>query len=444
MDDLKTNRSWLKKTTGVLVLGLLCAISLWGFVIVGYLDMSLMSAPANPAAGYLRIWSDNGSTLVQCKTSAGAACFFQAAGGSTVNIQTNGVANSLQTTLNLQSSGSTTVTNTSGGNVTIAGPSFSVGGTPTTSQTAINFVAGSGVTITNPTAGNINIASSGSGVTFQTNGVNNGSQALLNLKAGTNVTLTDNGSGQITIDASGGGASITLQTNGVNNGSQTILNLAAGTGIGLSDNGTGTVTVSNTSASGATRGIGIAFGVSGGTALTATQTQYVTIPFSCDIVGWNLTVDAGTATVDVWKKAAGPADWSGLSGTVNTAGTAVTWVSGSTFPTDAAGRTITINSVLYEIVSVGSSTALTLKTTAGTQTGVAYASPGTAVPTVTNKIDGSSLPAIASGTFSGSTNLSGWTTGNTGIHVIKNDVFGFNLNAVSGVSALSLVMECQQ
>jgi hypothetical protein len=43
-----------------------------------------------------------------------------------------------------------------------------------------------------------------------------------------------------------------------------------------------------------------------GTALVAgaTMTGYETLPFSCSIVGWSITVDAGTTTVDIWKVAA--------------------------------------------------------------------------------------------------------------------------------------------
>lgn len=289
-----------------------------------------------------------------------------------------------------------------------------------------------------------NPPTSGGAIALQTNGTNNGSQSLLNLHAGSNMTLTDNGSGQITFDASGGGSGITLQTNTVNNGSQTLLNLVAAGALTLVDNGSGTVTITGTA--GAARAIGMAFGSTGTGAsnLSAGATQYVTVPFACDIQGWNLTVDAGTATVDVWKLAAAPNDWQGLTGTVNTGGTGVTWLSGSTFPTDAAGRGITINGILYEIASVTSSTTLVLASSAGAQFGVTYNSPGNAVPTVSNKIDASALPTISSGTFNGSTSIGTWVTGNTGRHVIKNDVFGFNLNAVSGVKALSIVLECQQ
>jgi hypothetical protein len=70
----------------------------------------------------------------------------------------------------------------------------------------------------------------------------------------------------------------------------------------------------------------------------------------------------------------------GGTGTVTTVGTAVTWVSGTVFPTGTLGvsanwigQWITINSVNYQIASVATNHALTLATTAGTQSSpVAY------------------------------------------------------------------------
>lgn len=53
-----------------------------------------------------------------------------------------------------------------------------------------------------------------------------------------------------------------------------------------------------------------AFGYSfdgGGTALTAGVTGYLTVPYACTIAAWNISVDAGTATVDLWKIATGTA-----------------------------------------------------------------------------------------------------------------------------------------
>jgi hypothetical protein len=54
------------------------------------------------------------------------------------------------------------------------------------------------------------------------------------------------------------------------------------------------------------RGFGATFD-GGGSALTSGKTYFVTIPFSCAISAWNIAVDIGTATVDVWKVATGTA-----------------------------------------------------------------------------------------------------------------------------------------
>ncbi|HXX18197.1 MAG TPA: hypothetical protein VEJ46_02240 [Candidatus Acidoferrum sp.] len=64
------------------------------------------------------------------------------------------------------------------------------------------------------------------------------------------------------------------------------------------------------------------------------------------------------------------------TGTVNTSGTSVTWVSGQRdngdFVSWLAGQTITINGAGYTVASVQSSSALTLTASAGTQTGVSF------------------------------------------------------------------------
>jgi hypothetical protein len=115
-----------------------------------------------------------------------------------------------------------------------------------------------------------------------------------------------------------------------------------------------------------TRGIGYVFD-GGGNPLTVGKTGYYTVPYSCVINSWNMTVDTGTTTVDVWK-----------------------------VPT------------------------------------------GTAVPTSSNTITGTATPAISSGTAVHSTTLTGWTTS-----VAPNDIFGFNIKAVSGATLISLVLACQ-
>ncbi len=55
-----------------------------------------------------------------------------------------------------------------------------------------------------------------------------------------------------------------------------------------------------------TRSFGASFD-GGGEALTTGKTVYTTIPYACTISAWNITVDTGTATVDIWKVATGTA-----------------------------------------------------------------------------------------------------------------------------------------
>ena len=59
-------------------------------------------------------------------------------------------------------------------------------------------------------------------------------------------------------------------------------------------------------------------------------------------------------------------------GTVDTSGTAVTWVNGNDFSSLTNGEAITINSVGYTISTVNSSTSITLTTSAGTLSGAVY------------------------------------------------------------------------
>lgn len=61
-----------------------------------------------------------------------------------------------------------------------------------------------------------------------------------------------------------------------------------------------------------------------------------------------------------------------INGTVNTSGTAVTWVSGNKFDTGMAGLPIWINNTQFTVSIVTSPTTLTLTATAGTLTGVGY------------------------------------------------------------------------
>lgn len=90
----------------------------------------------------------------------------------------------------------------------------------------------------------------------------------------------------------------------------------------------------------------------------------------------------------------------GATGTVTTSGTTVTWVSGTVFDvTWPVGTNILINAVNYVIAAVGSTTSLTLTSTAGTQaSAVAYAL-------------GQDYSPIVSGTCTVSGSTVTWATG---------------------------------
>lgn len=55
------------------------------------------------------------------------------------------------------------------------------------------------------------------------------------------------------------------------------------------------------------RSFGTTFGDTGGSALSSGSVVYFTIPYACTIAAWNISVDAGTVTFDIWKIATGTA-----------------------------------------------------------------------------------------------------------------------------------------
>ena len=112
------------------------------------------------------------------------------------------------------------------------------------------------------------------------------------------------------------------------------------------------------------------------------------------------------ARTPVWASA-NPTDWScsyasNESGTVNTAGTTVTFVSGTNFQGFLAGDLVYINSVTHTLAAnvVSPYTTMTLTVSAGTQTGVAYQhadagyGPGECYPPNDLNADGSGTDAI--------------------------------------------------
>ena len=145
--------------------------------------------------------------------------------------------------------------------------------------------------------------------------------------------------------------------------------IAAGTGVSVS--GCGPVSLGGTcTVSGGTnsliRTIGAGFDGAGSALTTTNAKVYFTVPFACTIAGWNITVDTGTITFDIWKIAT-----------------------------------------------------------------------GTAIPTISNTITASALPALSTGTALHSTTLTGWTTA-----VSANDIFGININTVASATKVSLTLQC--
>ena len=117
------------------------------------------------------------------------------------------------------------------------------------------------------------------------------------------------------------------------------------------------------------RSFGTTFGdTAASSGLTSGSVVYFTVPYACTISAWNITVDAGTVTFDIWKIAT-----------------------------------------------------------------------GTAVPTVTNTITASALPALSTGTAKHSTTLTGWTTS-----VTANDIIGIQLNTVATAKYAEIDVECDQ
>jgi hypothetical protein len=138
--------------------------------------------------------------------------------------------------------------------------------------------------------------------------------------------------------------------------------------VSLSADVTGTLAASSLPSNTKVRSFGTTFGDTGGSALTSGSVVYFTVPYTCTISAWNVTVDAGTVTFDIWKIAT-----------------------------------------------------------------------GTAIPTVTNTITASALPAISTGTALHSTTLTGWTTS-----VSANDIVGIQLKTVATAKYAELDMECDQ
>ncbi len=113
---------------------------------------------------------------------------------------------------------------------------------------------------------------------------------------------------------------------------------------------------------------------------------------------------------------------------------------GTTFG-DTAGSALTSGSVVYFTIPYTCTIAGWNATVdAGTVTfDVWKIATGSAIPTVSNAITASALPAISTGTALHSTTLTSWTTS-----VAANDIFGIQLKTVATAKFAELDIECDQ
>lgn len=113
---------------------------------------------------------------------------------------------------------------------------------------------------------------------------------------------------------------------------------------------------------------------------------------------------------------------------------------GTTFG-DTGGSALTSGSVVYFTIPYTCTiSAWNATVDAGTVTfDIWKIATGTAIPTVTNTITASALPAISTGTALHSTTLTGWTTS-----VSANDIVGIQLKTVATAKYAELDVECDQ
>ena len=134
------------------------------------------------------------------------------------------------------------------------------------------------------------------------------------------------------------------------------IGIAAGANITVS-HGSGSATITATIA----HGIGYAFD-GGGSALTTGNSPVITVPFACTLNAWNATVDTGTITFEVWKKATGTAVPT-ISDVINTSGVGISVNTAihSTTLTDFTTTAVAANDmVIIAITAVASATKASL------------------------------------------------------------------------------------
>jgi len=119
-----------------------------------------------------------------------------------------------------------------------------------------------------------------------------------------------------------------------------------------------------------------------------------TVAYGCSAASWEQRLDQ-RRVIPATSVSEPSTTFRSWSGTCNTSATTVTWVSGDLFDKNLIGTKIVINSVTYTVAGVTSTTSLTLATSAGSQSGVAWSWTPTAGNIVrsiaTNWTDGENL-----------------------------------------------------
>jgi hypothetical protein len=316
------------------------------------IDFTLGSAPALPQSGHVRLYANSGTGKLACIDASGAACLPSGGGGSSLTLQTNGVANGSQALLNLIGGAGTTVTDNGSGGITIATTgvvtsvfgrtgavvaaandySFSqISGTATAAQLPASVVFNNQSNTYTP-GGALQDFSSATMKIPQIAAYAPTTAGLWGYDTTNNRPVLGNGtntsflpwftgtpvngqylkfSGTLGLVVSAPATSPTLQVNGTPNGNQGLLNMASGSNITLTDNGTGTVTIAGSGGTATTSRLAceIIIGADNGSALgnadIAPQGRQCYMPTAGTVLEVDVTADAGTPNVTVANNHAG-------------------------------------------------------------------------------------------------------------------------------------------
>ncbi len=155
----------------------------------------------------------------------------------------------------------------------------------------VSIMTVSALSLTADVSGTLPVANGGTGTASTLTGLMRGSASAMTA-AEISGDCTTSGSNAITCTKTSGVSFATSATTDTTNGS----NISSGT-----------VALARLPSTVKTRSFGTTFGDTTGSALTAGPVVYFTVPYACTISAWNITVDAGTVTFDIWKIATGTA-----------------------------------------------------------------------------------------------------------------------------------------